>query len=234
VTILGTGLSMMDAVVLLESRGHRGSITAISRSGRLPAAHAPSETIEYDGSDPFAWIRNAGPNWRGAMDGFRAHTTPYWQSLGWHRRAQFLRHLRPLWDRHRHRSPADSAATVEAMRAQGRFRVIRDDLRQPSQSTRELIAGSDWVLVATGPDHSLPRRAIPAVEELVRAGARYDPLGLGLMVDDDGRVEGVENVWALGSLAVGCRWETTAFPELRAQSARLARVIGHQMPSASS
>jgi uncharacterized NAD(P)/FAD-binding protein YdhS len=57
--------------------------------------------------------------------------------------------------------------------------------------------------------------------------AAYDPLGLGLMVDDDGRVLGSANVWTLGALTVGCRWETTAIPEICLQAIRIAKQIAH-------
>jgi uncharacterized NAD(P)/FAD-binding protein YdhS len=39
VLILGSGLTMVDAVLLLEARGFGGRITALSRRGLLPRAH---------------------------------------------------------------------------------------------------------------------------------------------------------------------------------------------------
>jgi uncharacterized NAD(P)/FAD-binding protein YdhS len=60
--------------------------------------------------------------------------------------------------------------------------------------------------------------------------ARPGPLGLGLAVDDDGRLldragEPSDTLWALGPLRRGALLETTAIPEIREQAAALARIL---------
>jgi uncharacterized NAD(P)/FAD-binding protein YdhS len=63
--------------------------------------------------------------------------------------------------------------------------------------------------------------------------ARPDPLGLGLATDTRSRVIGAngtvhENLFALGALSRGVRFETTAIPEISEQVDAMAREILHR------
>jgi len=51
VMVLGTGLSMVDAFLTLEQRGHRGEIVAVSRRGLLPSPHRKGSPIRLDVAD---------------------------------------------------------------------------------------------------------------------------------------------------------------------------------------
>ncbi|TIU24799.1 MAG: FAD-dependent oxidoreductase, partial [Mesorhizobium sp.] len=51
VLVLGTGLSMVDAFLSLEQRGHRGQIIAVSRRGLLPSPHRKGNPIKLDVAD---------------------------------------------------------------------------------------------------------------------------------------------------------------------------------------
>ncbi|TIT03770.1 MAG: FAD-dependent oxidoreductase, partial [Mesorhizobium sp.] len=51
VLVLGTGLSMVDAFLSLEQRGHRGEIIAVSRRGLLPSPHRKGNPIKLDVAD---------------------------------------------------------------------------------------------------------------------------------------------------------------------------------------
>ncbi len=81
----------------------------------------------------------------------------------------------------------------------------------------------------TGPATDPSTSDAPLLVDLLADGtARRDRLGLGLDVDDEGAVVASNGqphtwLWALGVLRKGSRWETTALPELRAQTTTLAR-----------
>lgn len=96
VLIVGTGLSMVDAWLTLEHRGHRGEITAVSRRGLLPSPHKKGTPIRLDSADILlgtelsyfvGWFRDlvratekAGGNWRDVVDGLRPYNQRIWQN----------------------------------------------------------------------------------------------------------------------------------------------------------
>jgi uncharacterized NAD(P)/FAD-binding protein YdhS len=141
VAILGTGLSMVDSVISLLDKGHKGQIHAISRRGLLPARHAPSEPFPIDAEAlPVAdglpmllrivrkmieqWEAESeteGKSWRSVIDGLRPHTKNIWNRLPLRQRQSFLRHLRPWWDVHRHRMAPEVADRIESARQSGQL-----------------------------------------------------------------------------------------------------------------
>ncbi len=180
VVILGTGLSMVDNVATLRRRGHRGTITAISRRGLLPQRHAPSVPLRLDAADvPFGtapaylmrWLRRTvrwaseaeGRGWRDVVDALRPHTQGLWQSLSPEGRRSFLRHARTLWEVHRHRMAPAAAEGLEAALADGHLRIVTgrvietaSDAQAAVLSVRERGTGTvreirgDWLIDCMG------------------------------------------------------------------------------------
>jgi uncharacterized NAD(P)/FAD-binding protein YdhS len=140
VLILGTGLSMVDTVIELLNRGHRGRITALSRRGLLPRTHRRNVPARIDAADiPFGtgvayllrwfrstvdWAASQGGDWRDVVDGIRPHTAKLWQSLSIEERRRFLRHARTWWEVHRHRLPPESEERLRAAMAMDRLEIL--------------------------------------------------------------------------------------------------------------
>lgn len=140
VVIVGSGLSMVDQVLSLLRRGHRGEILVISRRAQLPRIHTATRPLPVAQADiplgaPVSrlmiWLRAlaaqaeaAGGSWRDAMDGVRPHLRTIWQALPQAERARFLRHAAPWWEVHRHRLPPESAAPIRAAIRTGRMRLL--------------------------------------------------------------------------------------------------------------
>jgi len=215
VLIVGTGLTMADVVSTLAARGHRGELTAISRHGLLPRAHAavPGPAIELPpsvrqalgGRDLRALLAavcslvHVAPDWRSVVDALRPHTQAFWRSLPDTQRARFLRHLRSHWEVARHRIAPRVADVLESLQASGRLRVraarlLRAGLR--AQSAEVLlqerghdhadVAQYDYVIRATGLDTDIVRTTHPLVSHLLESGLLApDPHGLGVEVGDD-------------------------------------------------
>ena len=140
VLILGSGLSMVDAWLTLEHRGHRGEIVALSRRGLLPSPHRQGRPILLDSADIplgtelsyfFRWFRNlirateaAGGNWRDAVDGLRPFNQLIWQSWPVSAKRRFLEHTKAWWDIHRHRMAPEIYARLSEAIGSGRLRLL--------------------------------------------------------------------------------------------------------------
>jgi uncharacterized NAD(P)/FAD-binding protein YdhS len=257
VLVLGSGLTMVDVAILLADRGHRGPVLALSRHGLLPAEHAPARRAplaERLDEPPttrrllrqlrreVAHAREAGADWRAVLDGWRERVPLLWYRLPIAERRRFLRHLRPIWDIHRHRMAPEIAAQVQAMRASGQLEIragtieayqacqdgVAVRFRNRGTSVEVRVVG-DWLVNCAGPTLDFRQVREPLIQDLLARGlVRPEPLGLGLettsglqLVRRNGRPNG--SLFALGPLTRGTFWETTAVPEIREQGRTLAR-----------
>lgn len=143
VVIIGTGLTMVDAVLTLDRRGFPGRVTAISRHGLLPHDHAPDAPCHDWAlvSDPESAPQTAlgllvsvrrearraaerGATWQSVVDSLRSLTPWLWQRLSLREKRRFLARLLPYWSVHRHRVAPNASATVQRWLTEGRLRII--------------------------------------------------------------------------------------------------------------
>lgn len=250
VLILGTGLTMIDTILSLDAAGHRGRITALSRRGQVPRAHAhfdpaPVEADEVPHGSVSAlwrWLRRRGEavGWRAAVDSLRPHSHALWQSLSTEEQRRFMRHARPWWDVHRHRIAPEVAERIRGLIAEGRLEIAAGrvaEMRETDDGLAVIIdrrRGSREALhVAkafncTGPLGTLRRTRDPMLKQMLGAGiVRMDHLGIALHVDADNRAG--KRVWALGPLTKGRYWEMIAVPDIREQAAAVAADIATEL-----
>jgi uncharacterized NAD(P)/FAD-binding protein YdhS len=217
VLLVGTGLTMVDAVVTLLDAGHTGPIHALSRHGLLPHRHASTEVAPITLPTPLptglaplvrfvrreiARSQAAGTGWRPVIDALRPFTQDLWRGLSVSERGRFLRHLRAFWDVHRHRIPPTVADRIQAALVSqqlhihaGRITGLDVEDARASVTFRERTTGAECSLRAacvidcTGPGADVTQSTDPLMQTLLRAGiARPDPLRLGLDVAADGAV----------------------------------------------
>ena len=159
-------------------------------------------------------------------------------------RFKLLRHLRALWEAHRHRAAPQALAVKTDMERSGRLACHRGRIERIAEvdggnalevvfwprnrgGERETLR-VDYVVNCTGPECNYHRLGDPLVANLFARGlARPDALHLGLDVAADGAVHdenGVTSrqIFTLGSPQKGRLMETTAVPELRTQARDLA------------
>lgn len=215
VCILGAGLSMVDVLLSLHANGHRGAVTAISRNGLMPLAHAPGTVAQAGGVDALLplgvrarmrllrrWAAEAsaqGRPWQDALERLRPHVRALWQAGPEAEQRRFLRHAVRLWDIHRHRIAPEIAAVVAAMSADGRFvlhagRLTRIAAHEGQLAIEWTPRGSapatltaDVIVNATGMEKRLARMPGPLWDALRTRGlVRPGPLDLGVATEDDG------------------------------------------------
>lgn len=250
ILLVGSSLTMVDVVLSHARTGRR--FFALSRRGFTPRAHKAADLAvasrPYSGS-PGVVLRRAREaaqtsDWRAVTDDLRRSARFLWRSWTRAQRGRFLRHLRPIWDVHRHRLAPGVAGRVQAMMAAGELsidagRIVRIEPAEdkvlvtwrPRGWTRTTTRKVDAVINCTGPLADVAGSRIPLIRGLVEGGlARADPDGLGLDVDDDCRVRDIDGaaqdeLYAVGPMTRGAFWEVTSVPDIRLQAAEVAEVI---------
>jgi uncharacterized NAD(P)/FAD-binding protein YdhS len=263
VLLLGTGLTMIDMLLVLRSRGHEGPLHAISRHGLLPKSHVPGGSwpaFLHPGMTPLQALRAIRANvaqaeslsipWQRVIDAVRPVVASLWHSWGLGQRSQFLRHLRTIWDVHRHRMADRISGLVNDLLWNGVLtitagRVLTVDERKGGltamirpRGQNALIIDFDAIINCTGPAIDLRHTCHPLLRTLLSDGqVRSDPLGIGLDTEDCAAMgsDGKRSDWlyALGPLTRPAWWEITAVPEINAQIDRLVHQFsqGESEPS---
>jgi uncharacterized NAD(P)/FAD-binding protein YdhS len=117
VLLVGSGLTMVDVVLSLRALGHRGVIHAVSRHGLLPRLHQgggawpaflnpgmTSRQVLRAIRHAVRQAQAAGVPWQRVFDAARPLVATLWHDWPLQERTRFLRHLRAIWDVHRHRT----------------------------------------------------------------------------------------------------------------------------------
>ncbi|WPN76975.1 FAD/NAD(P)-binding protein [Pseudomonas germanica] len=263
VLIIGSGLTMVDAVVSLEQAGHRGPIEVFSRHGLLPhVRRQPSAWVDFLGDDhslctPRQLLRELrrqcqaaiaqGIDWQAPLDTVRVHIARLWSQATDTQRRQFVRHVRPWWESHHHRSPPLSAALVERLHAEGRLRIqaasfkglvpspqggVSICIRRRGESQTCVVQGAA-LINSSGIEYDWRRVARPLPQQVLARGlVQPGPLALGIAAAVDGAVldaEGLaaDRLFAMGPPLRGMWWESTAVTDVALQAKALAaRLVG--------
>lgn len=262
-TLIGSGLTMVDVLLGARRDGFQGKVTVISKHGQLPRPHASkgvapresglSRSKRLSSLTTAVAIACAAAEahrtpWQAVINSVRSSLQDIWQGLPVEEQARFLRHMRPLWDAHRHRLPLEVHGRLQAEFNEGRAVLLRGQVtkaerdgegfrlvlrRRGSKETETLAA--DLAFDCTG---HRPDLASPLIQSLVAQGAvREDAHGLGLAVEPNGQVLSkggapTRDLFALGPLCQGSLWEITAVPEIVRQCDAAAQSLAALEPSA--
>jgi uncharacterized NAD(P)/FAD-binding protein YdhS len=232
VLIVGTGLSMVDVVLTLHQRGHRGKIYAVSRRGLLPLPHLfqpPATTLR---DLPTSIIQSTtlrsvmrqlrahcdalvaqGKPWQPAIDMFRLHIPAIWQRLTLREQKQFIRLVLPYWNVHRHRVPVSVSTLLHNMIEAQQLQIIRGQVVATGEgvsyiklrSSQQTIAlPTDSLINCMGPNNCINNNQKPLIQSLLKRNiAALDPLQLGLTVDAFGALINADGQKSTQCYAVG-------------------------------
>lgn len=259
--LIGTGLTMVDVALAFAARSSGGSLHALSRHGLVGLQQAAFRPDALRGTGEAVMLAAApsprrmlsavrslardaqaqGGDWREAINFVRSVAPDLWRRMSTADRAQFLRHLRPYWDVHRHRLPEAALARITHLRRTGLLQVHAGRLEsleprahgvavhwRPRGLDARRQAVVDWVVNCTGPDYDLRRSREPLLQGLLRDGLTVpDALGLGLRTGREGAVIDADgwpstNLFYLGPMLRADHWEAIAAADLAAHAARLA------------
>lgn len=255
VVVVGSGLTMVDVALTAWRHNPERRVVAISRNGRLPAAHADTYLGEvvpntrhwgttlpevraaaHAHVDAVAQLQG---NWRPAIDGIRYQVAAVWGRLCPDDRLAFVRDISGEWGIHRHRMPPSSAEAIEAATGKGTFEVragkisavhTLEDGNLEVVTTDGARLTCSHLVNCTGPRSDVRTLDNPLLQSLLTAGQVVaDPTHLGLVTKDGQCVDANDNpvpIHTLGALRRGELWETTAIPEIRQQAAEIAQRLG--------
>jgi len=258
VLIVGSGLTMVDAVVSLEQAGHRGPIEVFSRHGLLPhVRRQPPAWVDFLAEDrslrsPRQLMRALreqcrqamaqGIDWQAPLDTVRAHIGRLWNQASDVQRRQFVRHVRPWWESHHHRSPPLSAELVARLHGEGRLRIqaasfkglasspegtVGIRIRRRGEAGLTVVQGAA-LINSSGIEYDWRRVARPLPQQLLARGLiQPGPLALGIAARADGTVLGAQGeatgrLFAMGPPLRGMWWESTAVTDVASQAKALA------------
>jgi uncharacterized NAD(P)/FAD-binding protein YdhS len=259
IVLIGSGLTMVDVLFSARRDGFSANATVISRRGQLPRTHASQGVVPHQVGLPQSKRMSRLANavriaceaaeahdipWQAVINGLRPSLQEMWRGLAVEEQARFLRHVRPFWDAHRHRLPAEVHERLRSEFARGSAVLLRGHVMNVERgahdftlTVRQRRTGrvetmrTDLAFDCSG--HK-PDLATPLIAGLIGQGlARPDAHRLGLATEPDGQVVGRDGsptpgLLALGPLCQGSLWEITAVPEIVVQADAAAAGIAVQ------
>ena len=241
---LGTGLTFID-LALSHLRNHpENKVIGISRNGLLPEAHLAkrAEPLAVPSAATTSaravrdFIENAS-DWRAAQDGVRHELPEIW--FGWsedEKRDFFANHLR-WWNVHRHRVSPEIQSEIENAVSEGRLKILKDEVERVNETSDGILIylksgkqiTAERLVNCLGYDAWKENCLLSTLVE--REVATWGPLGLGIksafpnfhVKTAQGRSH--SNLYAIGPILLGERFETTAIPELKEQALQIAKEL---------
>lgn len=253
ITIIGSGLTMMDVVVSLAHYNYKGKIHIISPHAYIPQAHqenplpSVNSFIEKDKTyslfEIFSIVnkqlkkaKKEQMSLHSVIDVMRPFLQDIWFNFTLSDKQQFLRHLRHKWGVARHRAPQQSLAIFEhfiqinqLFLIKGRVFDIKTiengfHLFYTNPQNQRASLKTELLINCTGPESNYATLKSPLIQALIKdAIVAPDSINYGLNAKKDGVLG--ENIFTIGPPLKGILWESVAVPEIRVQAHKLASKI---------
>ena len=232
VLIIGTGLTMVDHVVSLRKREHRGKIFCFSRNGFLPLPHSElHQNFVFEFNDSKKGLdsilseikRNIDRSeknnidWQNTLDAMRGKTTRIWKLMSTDSRRLFVKRLRSFWEIHRHRMPRASAEMLGLMRASGQLEIlsgkslgIETEANNavfrfiPKGIKEEKMIRAHRIINCTGPSGDYFKTGNDLIKSLLTKGwVKQDELKLGIVTGVRGEIIQTNGVILQNAFSIG-------------------------------
>jgi uncharacterized NAD(P)/FAD-binding protein YdhS len=255
--VVGTGLTAVDCILEAEGRGFKGRYVMLSRHARLPLPHEPLGTMQSAKVAPLfsspdclqtstlstfvkafrEEAKRLGSS-QPIINAMRPHLQRIWHDMPIASKRRFLRHLRPLWEVHRHRIPETHAALVNDLRQKQRLSLVAGRLLSAKRehdaieieylhegrTSRDVF---DIAFICAGPEGDISKVETPLIRNLVRRGIiQAGALGLGIDMSESSLSHAAKQRFKiLGPLQREQLWEITAVREIRIEAAKIAKEL---------
>ncbi len=179
-------------------------------------------------------------DWRAVIDSLRPYTQAIWLSLPVAEKRYFMQHLSRYWNVARHRMPPECAEILDKLQAANKLLILKGRLKNIgtgedgkfevkfSTGGVENNLSVDAVVNCIGSQSDFSKVENQLVKNLVDRGLiKPDVLKLGIDATPDGKTIAKggtvsDKIFTIGTALKGILWESTAMPEIRAQTNRLA------------
>ena len=218
VFILGNGLTMVDIVLGLKEKKHRGKIYSLSPNGFQILPHRDFEpykelieelTPPYDLAKVISLfrshvkkLREKGLAGEAAVDSLRPLTQKVWQSWNRQEKERFMYHIRHMWGVARHRLPMDIHKMIQQLILDDKLEIIAGRIQSMTETERGIRVSFKRrrdqkiyeVIVArvincTGPLSDINKLERPLIKNLVsRKMIHADEMKLGIDATIDGTI----------------------------------------------
>lgn len=219
ITIIGSGLTAMDAILILYRRGHEGPVHLVSPRAVLPPPQAdwkPGTAVAWpmiiSASQFFRFWRQhlpdepwESPVWQEGFEKLRGGFSTAWQRMPRAERRKALYRLGAWWQPARYRAAPQTSQAAAAMLESGQLTLVQGRVSGVTTENKRLMVHqakntppitADAVVMAIGSG----RDAL--VDSLAKKGLLSDDR-IGIEVDEDHHVLGRDGQRLAGLYAIG-------------------------------
>ncbi|MES2761430.1 MAG: FAD/NAD(P)-binding protein [Bacteroidota bacterium] len=253
ITVIGSGLTMIDVVISLARSNYKSQLQIISPHAYIPQAHyeAPLPSVKpfmeegkaYKLAELFTLVNKQlkkatkeGFNTHSVIDVMRPHLQFTWLHFTLDEKKRFLRHLRHKWGVARHRAPGQSMVVLQQLMSDSRLNLRKGrifnikakpegfEINYKDATGAERMLETDLIINCTGPESNYLQIQSPLIQYLIKTGLiTPDSIYYGINSAKNGEIS--PNLYTLGPPLKGVLWESTAVPEIRLQAKELASKI---------
>lgn len=245
VIVLGSGLSMVDAIQYITQQGYQGKFHLLSRHGLIPLPHSSDHNakeapdfLSQNLTSAKKIIRSIrkkitnntlnGIGWQASINALRPHTNRLWLSLTDPERKK-LKRLLPWWNIVRHRIPVDAYNAIKNLQHLDRLTITKGDVKKAESdgeyfllklNNKTLFIKSEKMVVCSGYQYELMHFSNMLKEQL----KPKDQLQKDLM-NCNFNISNTHSIYALGPCLAGILFETTSIHDIRQQALYIAESI---------
>ncbi len=248
IAILGSGLSMVDAIQYLLIKGYKGHIHAFSRQGLIPLPHTLTTTkapaFDISNLTTARAIANTvrcqikenalqGITWQDTINSLRQHVNQLWLSLAENEK-QKLQRFMPWWNITRHRIAEPIYRQLKELQNSGKLTLIKGKVVKAESDGEYILAHmsdkiifirAEKLILCSGYACNYPQLQLLCnnLLDIPQLQAKLS------CAQPDYKISSSHEIYALGPALTGVLFETTAIHEIRQQSAAISTALARQL-----